>query len=247
MTSKSATGRRPLCAIAAVVLAALSVPAAPAWAAANRSIEIVVPGTTQLLSSGGSETLFSVLLPRGAHCLGDTANGGYREWSYLVPKGTDLSKISFQGLVPQPGLGFDAGGEFFGPVATVPGTGELRLPRAFSFDRWLPSDLFAAGATTSVWEGGVACSTVHGEMSTYWNTEFSFTTTRSDPTGFTWSVAQHGASDWGGRPWVKTVVAGTLIVGAAAFARALWPGRARQRRRGSTESNSSESQRKLHV
>jgi hypothetical protein len=207
-----------------MIAVGLGVLAVPAWAVARSTIEISQAGNPTLLGGGGSQTNFGLRLPDGARCAGDSAHQGYREWSYLVPKGTDLSTISFVGPLPQPGLGFDAAGEFFGPAFTEPITGAVRLAPAFSFARWTAADLLPRGATTSVWEGGIACSTPKGTMSSYWNAEFVFTATASDPLGFSWTVRQpvHHSSS-GSQTWAKVLVAVVIVGGAAVGARALWP------------------------
>jgi hypothetical protein len=226
MTSQAKSSRLVATGAAVVVFVAvgLGVLAVPAWAVARSTIEISQAGSPTLLGGGASQTTFGLRVPDGARCAGDSAHQGYREWSYLVPKGTDLATISFVGPVPQPGLGFDAAGEFFGPAFTEPITGAVRLAPAFSFARWTTADLLPRGATTSVWEGGIACSTSKGAMSGYWNAEFTFTSTPSDPLGFTWTVKEpvhHSTS--GSQSWPKVLVAVVIVVAAALGARALWP------------------------
>ena len=57
----------------------------------------------QPLASGASDALFTVTLPTGAACSGDTSTGGYHVYSYLVPHGHrrehgDVRELPVRGL-----------------------------------------------------------------------------------------------------------------------------------------------------
>jgi hypothetical protein len=202
--------------------------AGPAWAVDVGRASIVTPDGRSALRSGGSTTQYAIALPPGAHCRGDTAIKGYREWSYLVPKGTNLDRISFAALLPKPGFAFVANGEVFGPVFTAQGTGDIvGVPNDFVFSRLRPTDLFPIGAASAVWEGGLACANDHGGMSAYWNAEFRFIADSGDPGGFTWTVTHPVAPVGTGRPWWSVPLAAALVVGGVAAAAALWPRRRR--------------------
>lgn len=189
--------------------------AGPALAASGGRARILRPDGTTPLDRGGPDTPYAVGLPLGAACPGDTAKRGFRIWSYLVPKGTDLLKIAFTGLMPQPGLGLIANGDFYGPVNTAQGTGEIvGVPNDFVFSRLTPAMLFTKGARTATWEAGLACSDAHGAMTRYWNVEVAFTATPSEQGGFSWTVthppstSSHGSNHLVGVALLAMSVAG---------------------------------------
>lgn len=162
--------------------------AGPASADGVGSARIVRPDGGAL-AGGGSATQYGVALPVGSKCAGDTAHRGYRVWSYMVPKGTDPAAVKFTGVLPTPGLGFVAGGEFYGPENTAEGTGDvINVPNNFVFSRLTPQELFPKGEQRDIWESGIACSDVHGNMTKYWNVELEFSSSSNDPGGFTWTV-----------------------------------------------------------
>ena len=146
------------------------------------------------LASGGSATMFSVVLPANAACSGDTSSGGYHVYSYLVTQGTDVTTVTF-GTHPSTGLGFvNNAGLYYGAVNTAITTGQIiGIPTNFE---WAPlltdgetlSSLLYSGGTSGVWEAGLACATSAGVLSDYWNTEVTFTASSSDPAGFVWSA-----------------------------------------------------------
>ena len=143
-SARGAAGARRGRGAVTLVLAALAVlatlvvvTATPASAATVNGIATIAdPGTTTPLLSGGSATQFTVSLPAQAACSGDTANDGYHVYSYLLPKGTDLSTVTFQ-VGPSAGLGlFDPTGTYYGPVNTAIGTGQIiGIPNNFE---WAP-------------------------------------------------------------------------------------------------------------
>jgi hypothetical protein len=152
---------------------------------------ITQPGTLTPLTGGGSGTEFSVALPAGASCPGDTMHDGYLVYSYLVPKGVAPTAVNFKTGVPDRYYGFIAEGAYFGAVNTAATTGEIiGLPPAFAISRWRSSELLTKGATSATWDGGIACATSAGVVTNYWNTEFVVRSDPSDPRGYTWRVMQ---------------------------------------------------------
>ncbi len=175
-----------LTAFATVVIAAGTSPASASTV--NGIATIAAPGTTNYLASGGSNSLFTVSLPLGAACDGDTASHGYHVYSYLVPKGTNLSTVTFE-QNPSTGFGiFDANDDYYGPVNTGIGTGlVLNAPNNF---QWAPLAAVSStllSTTGGVWEAGLACANTSGVLTDNWNTEVTFTASSSDPNGFVWS------------------------------------------------------------
>ncbi len=179
------------------VLVAAWLSAVPATAGADvvvGSAAITRPGTTTPLNSGGSGTLYGVVLPSGAGCPGDTAHQGYHLFSYLVPKAVSPASISFKRGRPDEGLGYIAYGMYYGAINTALGTGQVvGLPPSFTFTRWTPKELFPKGQKSATWEGGIACADTDGVVTNYWNSQIVFTASASDTRGFTWRVVSQPA------------------------------------------------------
>ncbi|MBA2608265.1 MAG: hypothetical protein H0U92_04975 [Actinobacteria bacterium] len=68
------------------------------------------------LSSGQRATPFSLKLPSGAACTRDSANGGYRVQSFMVPEGVDPLTLSFDSTGPTPN---STGASFRQPLFAV--------------------------------------------------------------------------------------------------------------------------------
>ena len=148
------------------------------------------------LASGGSTTTFTVALPCGAVCTGDTATDGCHVFSYLVPQGTSVSGPTFT-THPSEGLGLvNNAGTYYETVNTALGTGEivsshrppmgtprLGLPRG-PLDAALQRQ---RGHASGVWETGIACADSSGTLSDYWNSSVTFSANASDPIGFVWT------------------------------------------------------------
>ena len=173
--------------------------ATPAGASTLNGIAtIAAPGQTTALTTGGSTTPFTVVLPAQAACDGDTATHGYHVYSYLVQKGTSLSGVTFEGF-PSVGFGLvDNTGTYYGPVNTAIGTGQIvSIPNNFE---WGPlvsdggvtlSQLLYTGTgkkASGIWEAGLACANSSGALADNWNIQVSFTANAADPNGFTWTA-----------------------------------------------------------
>jgi hypothetical protein len=182
-------------AVLAVVATVSSLGAGQAVASTLNGVATVAdPGTTTPLLSGGSDTQFTLALPAGAACTGDTASHGYHIYSYLVQKGTDLSTVTFN-QHPSQGFGlFDSTGSYYGPVNTAVTTGQIpTLPNNFEWGPFVAahsvlSQFLYTGGTSGVWEGGLVCANTSGVVTDNWNTEITFTASGSDPNGFVWSA-----------------------------------------------------------
>jgi hypothetical protein len=183
-----------LAAVAALATVAV-VEAIPASASTTNAVATIAdPTSLAYLASGGSTTPFSATLPANASCSGDTASSGFHVFSYLVPKGTAVSGITFTEF-PSTGYGFVNNiGTYYGAANTAATTGQvISIPNNF---QWAPlvnndgvalSQLLNSGTTPGVWEGGIACANSSGVLTDNWNTEITFTASSSDPTGFVWS------------------------------------------------------------
>jgi len=163
---------------------------------------IANPSSLAYLASGGSTTPFTATLPANAACSGDTASQGYHVFSYLVPKGTAVSGVTFTEF-PSTGYGFVNNiGTYYGAANTAATTGQIiGIPNNF---QWAPlvaddgvslSTLLTSGSTPGVWEAGIACANSSHALTDNWNTEVTFKSSSSDPTGFVWSAVPGPSGD----------------------------------------------------
>jgi fibronectin type 3 domain-containing protein len=154
---------------------------------------ITNPSLGTPLSSGGSQTVFTVDLPAQAACTGDTASDGYHVSSYLLPLGTSVTSVSFVGGSPAEGYGFADENGYYGSANTAPTSGEvIDIPADF---QWAYLSGVGASASTldggssAIWEAGLVCENASGAVTDYWNTFVTFTANNSDPNGFTWTAS----------------------------------------------------------
>jgi hypothetical protein len=177
------------------VIAGVAVAPSAARADVTASTALITrPGTLTPLNSGDKTSLYGVNLPAGASCPGDTAHQAYHVFSYLVPRGVSPTVVSFKTGDPSEYFGYIAFGSYFGAANTAVGTGQIvGIPAQFTWSRLTPQDLFARGARSATWEGGVACADSHGVVTDYWNSEIVFTASTADPQGFAWRVVQPSA------------------------------------------------------
>jgi hypothetical protein len=211
---------------AAGLLGVMAVPS-PAGAVTAAAELITVPGTSTPLKGGGSATPYAVVLPDNASCPGDTAHDGYHVFSYLVPQNVSPTVVSFKTGLPSRWYGYIADQAYYGAINTAEETGQIvGLPTSFTWSRLTPQDLFAHGAHSAMWEGGIACADTHGAVTDYWNSQIVFTADPTDPGGFTWKVVGQAPlpATFDTGLWVGV---GLLVVASAAAAYGL-----RLRRRG---------------
>jgi hypothetical protein len=162
------------------------------------------PTAGQPLNAGGSGTAFALAPPTGASCTGDSATGGYRVQSYMVPASVNPSTLTFDANGPVPaGIGANlrlplfgsAGGSPFvdqtTAVATTPGGGGLlvNLP-SFSYAVFAPDGpSFVPPGTYNI---GFACTlgiASPTQQDKFWNVQMTFSIAASDlPAGITWIV-----------------------------------------------------------
>ena len=185
------------------------------------------PGTAaagQTITTGGSATAFTVLLPSGAACTGDSASGGYRVHTYMVPAAVDPQTLKFNFLGPNPAgsgaayaqpLFRSATGQAFVNVTTgiadvAGGPGLVPTLPGFDFSstRFVPG--YVVPGTYNV---GVMCTKALGaEVDKYWNVELTFATSATDlPNGLTWTVSGGATTTT-----TTTVAAATTTTVAAA-------------------------------
>ena len=181
--------------------------ASAAGANAGPLLVLVPPGQPtagQPLNSGGSGTAFALAPPTGAACTGDSATGGYRVQSYMVPASVNPSTLTFDANGPIPaGIGANLRLPLFGSagqspfvdqttaVATTLGGGGLlvNLP-SFSYAVFAPDGpSFVPPGTYNI---GFACTlgvASPTQQDKFWNVQMTFSTTPADlPAGITWIV-----------------------------------------------------------
>jgi hypothetical protein len=211
-TARRDLGRRGLRVVIGLGTLALGagalVGARPAGATSAGSLTVVdSSGQGNLLSSGGSATGFNLIPPVGAACTGDSASGGYRVQSYMVPSTTNPSTLTFDSQGP-----VNAGGTFPAPLYlagsgspwvsnnTAVNTGILPAPSgSFDFSVYSPGQIPAG-----TYNIGFACSK-NGALDKYWNVQLTFTTDVADvPAQVTWTV---------GSPTPPTTTTTTTVAG----------------------------------
>jgi hypothetical protein len=187
---------------------------------------IVVAGaeSTQRRSEGGSQTEFSLQLPKGAACPGDSAEDGYRIQSFIVPASDDPGTLRYKSTKP------DGDGRYalydlrtrpyvqgFTAVADTPGGPGLivDLP-TFNFAVY-PPGYFTAGR----YRVGVACTLIN-ETKRYWDTELELIRAPDDlPAEIRWRAIESEGGPSAGSQIRTTVVLAALAAAAAAAAAVL--------------------------
>ena len=174
----------------------------PAGAATLNAVATLANPVSQArLGSGGSNTTFTVTLPKvgttPAKCSGDTQNHGYHVYSYLDhPVGVKPTAVTYKTGLPSTGFGFVTNtGNYYGKANTAPTTGEIvNVPNTLQFAPLLKRGLtlttllYASGHKSGTWEGGIACANAAGTVTDYWNTPITFTSSTTDANKFVWSI-----------------------------------------------------------
>jgi hypothetical protein len=116
--------------------------------------------------SGSDTTNFSITLPSGAKCSGDTAAGGYHVYSYVVPSSVDPRTLNFSTGSASQGVSLiDSTGTPYNGVLTGVATGSIQaLPNPFNWSPYINDygpgfDLFAGN-----WNVGIACANSAGQI-----------------------------------------------------------------------------------
>jgi LPXTG-motif cell wall-anchored protein len=219
-----------------VTVALFALPPVVASAATlDGTATITNPSNGQPLGTGGSQvpssTPFTIDLPAQAACSGDTSTDGYHVFSYLLAQGTTVTTDSFSSGFPSEGLGLFYSKGYYGSADTAPTTGQvISIPTDFDFADLLSHGQTAAtldGGSTLSWEAGLACAQSNGTVSDYWNTVVTFTTSNSDPNGFTWSAVPGPDTSTPEAAWAVTLpLAGVVVLGGG-----LWFSRRRSRKK----------------
>ncbi|MGZ4764695.1 MAG: hypothetical protein ACXV5U_02870 [Ilumatobacteraceae bacterium] len=205
-----------------------------------RSGDVVVVSSSDgshELTHGGSATKFSLRLPAGAACPGDSANDQWRVQSFVVPATDDPSTFKYTSVAP-------AGGGRYAlyDVQTRPLINSLTQenlapgqPGVIPAIPPLSFAVFPPGTLPSgTYRVGIAC-TLFRATAKYWDTQLVLTATPSDKPGqLVWRVANVSAtainnSSSGSNLWIiAAVAAGVAVAGALGWV--FWRSRARRPR-----------------
>lgn len=160
------------------------------------------PTAGQTLTSGGSATQFNLKPPAGSTCTGDSATGGYRVQTYMVPTSVNPADLTFNALGPLFPAGTDAS-LYRSALYNTSGSLVVNLTTGIA-------DASGGGLVTSnlpvmswgaipgtrptppagTYNVGIACTRSAGSvMDKYWNIELTVTADATDsPAGITWST-----------------------------------------------------------
>ncbi len=184
---------------------------------------------------GDSTSAFSLRLPEGAACPGDSANDDWRVQTFIVPFDNDLSRLTFEALRPasdEPArfrsLREVNGGIYTqqmtapNPVAGQPGL--IGPFPAFTF-AYFETGTFPPGR----YQIGVACTNLDWTTQRYWNAVVEFTVnTDVEPGGMDWRYlgdngvapagGDGGTSDGGSSGWAIPIgIVAAVAAGAGLF------------------------------
>lgn len=159
--------------------------------------------TERELDGGGSSQTFTLRLPEGASCPGDSANDQWRIQSFLVPAAVDIEALSFGELGPAGPGEWALYGVETSPVVdqllaqnASPGQPGLIMPfRPMTFAVY--TDGVLAPGTYRL---GVAC-TYFRALERYWHTQVVVSADPADaPAQLTWAVDPAAAGTRGAAP-----------------------------------------------
>lgn len=153
------------------------------------SVIVTTPDGTPL-SGGGSATPFTVVLPEGATCPGDSASDDWRVQTFMIPVGDDPGSIEY-GFAGPEGTQFPLFAADTRPYAhqLLPVNAGPGLPARIPAVPPLTFTIFPADAIAlGEYRIGVAC-TFFRLTAKYWDTEIVLTASADDtPSQFVWTV-----------------------------------------------------------
>ncbi len=192
MTSKRVWSGLMAVAMACTIVPLLTAsPASAVGAPQPGGASVRTAGGAAALASGNSGTDFTLRLPVGAACGGDSANDQYRVQSYMVPASVDPSTLTFGAGGPLPsGVGanyrqplFDTLGSSYvnaqtANATTPPGPGPIINIPDFDYAVFTPGDI-----PPGAYNLGIACTQGAAgptQMKEFWNVQKTFTTNGGD-------------------------------------------------------------------
>ena len=165
------------------------------------------PDGCKPLEEGDSATAFSLLLPTGAACTGDSANAGFGVTSFMVRGSVDLDALEFHPITgPEPqavgdafrqplyevGSGSAYTGRQTADATTAGGPGPvINIPAFDLSSAGFQSGNIPAGTYTL----GIAC--IKGppgadQLDNYWTAQMEVTADAGDPVGIAWEAVAGG-------------------------------------------------------
>ena len=188
-------------AVAAAAVVLVVAPAARGLGTSAGAATVKSAGNVATLTSGDSSTAFTLALPVGAACAGDSANDAYFLQSYMVPEAVDPATLQFNSNGPVPaGTGanlrqplFDTTGSPYVnkltlPATPSPGPGVIANIPDFDYALLSPGDI-----PPGTYNLGIACTKdppSATQLRTFWNTQMTFTTNAGGgPAQVTWAAA----------------------------------------------------------
>jgi hypothetical protein len=179
---------------------------APAFAAVTGGTAGVFATTgSGALTAGGSSTQFVVKPPDGSKCTGDSANGGYKVNSYMVPSTVDVSTLTFNNNGPILPSGSPA--TFAQPLykagslnkvtnlQTGPGDGLVIGITPVTFEIYSaasPTPTGSLALPAGTYNVGIVCALTTAQpysLDKFWNVQFTVVADPTDvPGGFKWTV-----------------------------------------------------------
>jgi hypothetical protein len=153
------------------------------------------PSVGQPLTGGDTDDRFSLQPPAAAACSGDSATGGYRIQSFMVPASVDLSALTFDSNGPLPfatgaslRLPLFAQGTSFVEGNTAIGTGAITGVPAFDFGVFGGAD-GSQLAPPGSYRIGLACTLGPAsatQLDKFWSVQLTLAATASG--SITWTV-----------------------------------------------------------
>lgn len=236
MRSALATGL-----VAIAVLVSTQHVSAQTDAGVNDAGDVVVTeaaNVNRAMAAGDSTSAFSLRLPEGASCPGDSANDDWRVNTFLVPAETNLDTLTYRALRPDGeayrSLRYLDGDIFVMEMTSAnPGPGQ---PGLITPIPPLTMAYYEAGSLApGPYKLGIACTDAVGAVQRYWDNAVELTLAPEvDPGGLRWSViktstlAQPESTSSSSTTWVALLLA-LVVTGGAVLIR-------RRRRRLSPQS-----------
>jgi len=194
------------------------------------SVRVVdIDDLTREFAEGASATVFTLALPEGATCPGDSANDQWRVNSFIIPVDRDPSDLEYLVGDPEGEGNWSLYGVDTNPLIfefTIPNVaaglpGKIGEIRPISFGVFPPGTL-----PEGRYRMGIACA-YFADTGTYWDTEIVITTDAADEPGkMTWSIPEAAADavDATSRPtrtwaWISAGAFAAIAVGLIAYQR----------------------------